>query len=112
MVSLQTARAIALTFEGAVEQPHFEKPSFRIKKKIFMTLDEPRNTACIKLSEIEQDIFCSIDAHVIYPVPNKWGKQGWTFVNLRLIKKELFVELLTTSYAHAVIMAQSKKPSR
>ena len=77
-----------------------------------MTLDEPKNIACIKLPEIEQDVFCTIDADVIYPVPNKWGKQGWTLINLKLIKKELFVEALTTSYAHVVIMAQSKKPLR
>ena len=102
MVSLQTARAIALTFEGAVEQPHFEKPSFRIKKKIFMTLDEPKNIACIKLPEIEQDIFCTIDANMIYPVPNKWGKQGWTLINLKLIKKELFQEALTASYGYVL----------
>ncbi len=112
MGSLKTARSIALKFEGAEEQTHFEKPSFRVKKKIFMTLDEPKNIACIKLSEIEQDIFCTIDANVIYPVPNKWGKQGWTLINLKLIKKELFVEALTTSFTHVVTMAQSKKPLR
>ena len=105
MVSLKTARDLAMTFEGAEEQPHFEKPSFRVKKKIFMTLDEPKNIACIKLPEIEQDIFCTIDANVIYPVPNKWGKQGWTFINLKLIKKELFVEALTVAYSH---VAQKK----
>lgn len=112
MVSLKTARSLALTFEGAEEQPHFEKPSFRVKKKIFLTLDEPKNIACIKLPEIEQDIFCTIDASMIYPVPNKWGKQGWTFVNLKLIKKELFVEVLTAGYVHVATMEQSKKPSR
>jgi predicted DNA-binding protein (MmcQ/YjbR family) len=112
MVSLKTARTLALSFEGAEEQPHFEKPSFRVKKKIFMTLDEPKNIACIKLPEIEQDIFCTIDANMIYPVPNKWGKQGWTLINLKLMKKELFVEALTASYVHVATIEQSKKPPR
>ena len=100
MVSLQAARQLALSFEGAEEQPHFEKPSFRVQKKIFLTLDEKNQVACIKLDEITQDIFCKIDKAMIYPVPNKWGLQGWTFVTLKLIKKELFQEALTASYCH------------
>ena len=100
MVSLQTARQLALSYEGAEEQPHFEKPSFRVKKKIFLTLDEKNQIACVKLDEIVQDIFCKIDKTLIYPVPNKWGKQGWTLIALKLIKKELFKEALTSSYCH------------
>ncbi|MDZ4749319.1 MAG: MmcQ/YjbR family DNA-binding protein [Saprospiraceae bacterium] len=100
MISLKTARAIALAFDEAEEQPHFEKPSFRIKKKIFLTLDEKNNRACIKLPEIEQDIFSTIDQKMIYPVPNKWGKQGWTSIELKLFKKQHFQEALTASYAN------------
>jgi len=100
MVSLKTARALALSFEGSEEQPHFEKPSFRIKKKIFLTLDEKNNRACIKLPEIEQDVFSGIDKKMIYQVPNKWGRQGWTLIELKLVKKDLFMEALTASYCH------------
>jgi predicted DNA-binding protein (MmcQ/YjbR family) len=102
MVSLKTARAIALSFEGAEEQPHFEKPSFRVKKKIFLTLDEKNNRACIKLSVIEQDIFCTIDTSMIYPVPNKWGAQGWTFIAMNLIQRSLFQDALTSAYTHVI----------
>ena len=100
MVSLKTARQLALTFEQAEEQPHFEKPSFRVKKKIFLTLNEKLNRACIKLPEIVQDIFTKIDQKMIYPVPNKWGKQGWTLIELKLIKKDFSSEALTASYCH------------
>ena len=31
-------------------------------------------------------------------VPNKWGKQGWTFVEMQKVKKELFIDALTTAY--------------
>jgi predicted DNA-binding protein (MmcQ/YjbR family) len=108
MVSLKTARQLALTFEQAEEQPHFEKPSFRIKKRIFLTLDEKNNRACIKLPEIEQDIFSNIDKTMIYPVPNKWGKQGWTLIELKLIKKDLFQEALTASYCHVAKKAKAE----
>jgi predicted DNA-binding protein (MmcQ/YjbR family) len=105
MVSLKTARQLALSYEGAEELPHFETISFRVKKKIFMTLDEKKNRACIKLPEIEQDVFSNIDKNIIYPVPNKWGGHGWTFVELKLIKKDMFGEVLTASYCH---VAQKK----
>ena len=61
MVSPTSFRNAALSFRDVVEQPHFEKPSFRIRKKIFLTLDEKNNRACIKLPEIEQDIFSKIN---------------------------------------------------
>ena len=100
MISLKTARQLALSFDGAEEMPHFEKPSFRINKKIFLTLDEKNNRACIKLPEIEQDIFSSINKKMIYPVPNKWGKQGWTLIELKDISKDLFREALTASFTN------------
>jgi predicted DNA-binding protein (MmcQ/YjbR family) len=109
MVSLQTARQLALSYEGAEEQPHFEKQSFRVRKKIFLTLDEKKLIACIKLDEIVQDIFCNIDKKQIYSVPNKWGKQGWTFIALKLIKKELFKEALTASYCHVAPKSLAEK---
>jgi len=112
MVSLKTARQLALSFEGAEEQPHFEKPSYRIKKKIFLTLDEKNNRACIKLAEIEQDIFCTIDKQMIYPVPNKWGQQGWTLIALKFIKKQLFQEALTASFINVAPKAGGKAEAK
>ena len=66
---------------------HFEKISFRVKKKIFATLSAQLSIACVKLSLVDQSVFCSIDQSIIYPVPNKWGLQGWTNINLAKIKK-------------------------
>lgn len=98
MVSLAAARKLAMNFDGAEEMPHFEKPSFRVKNKIFLTLDEKNQRACIRLDEIEQDIFCKIDPAIIYPVPNKWGAQGWTFIELKSVSTALFKEALIASY--------------
>lgn len=98
MISIDTFRTLALSFPETVEMPHFEKPSFRVSKKIFATLDIKNMQACIKLSEIDQNVFCAFDKTVIFPVPNKWGKQGWTFVNLKKVKKEMLKDALTTAY--------------
>jgi|SRR5690606_16825681 len=98
MVSIDTFRKMALSFPEVTEEPHFEKTSFRVKKKIFATYDEVRKRACIKLSEIDQDVFSSADKTIIFPVDNKWGKQGWTLIEMSKVRKELFVDALTTAY--------------
>lgn len=98
MVSIDTFRELALSFPEATEDPHFEKTSFRVKRKIFATYDEVKKRACIKLSEIDQDVFSSADKTNIFPVDNKWGKQGWTLIEMKKVRKELFVDALTTAY--------------
>ena len=98
MISLKHFRELALSFAEVTEQPHFEKASFRVKKKIFVTLDEAKNIACVKLSETDQSVYCLIDKTLIWPVPNKWGKQGWTLIDLRKIKKDLLKDALTSAY--------------
>jgi hypothetical protein len=45
------------------------------------------NRGLVKLSVIDQSVFCAFDKTIIYPVNNKWGKQGWTLVELKKIKK-------------------------
>jgi hypothetical protein len=93
-------RKLAVSFPGVIESPHFEKSSFRINNKIFVTHDVSRQRACVKLSEIDQSVFCAIDKSIIYPVDNKWGKQGWTLLELTKIKKTLLKDVLSKAYEH------------
>lgn len=98
MVTIDKLRELALSFPEVTEEPHFEKTSFRVNKKIFATYDSRENRACLKLSETDQYIFSAADKGVIYPVPNKWGKQGATFVDMKNVKLKLFTDALTKSY--------------
>jgi predicted DNA-binding protein (MmcQ/YjbR family) len=98
MITTDVFRQIALSFPETTEEPHFEKTSFRVAKKIFATLDIKNKIACIKLSAIDQDVFSAFGKKIIYPVPNKWGKQGWTYINLNKIRKNMFVDALTTAF--------------
>jgi predicted DNA-binding protein (MmcQ/YjbR family) len=101
MITIDTFRQLALSFQGTTEELHFEKISFRISKKIFATFDEKNNRACIKLPEVKQDVFSLFDKSVTFPVPNKFGKQGWTFMDLTKISEDMFLEALTISYHEA-----------
>lgn len=98
MITITTFRKLALSFPEVTEEPHFEKISFRVKKKIFATFDEKNTRAIIKLSEIDQDLFSSAAKTIIYPVDNKWGKQGWTIIEMKSVDQKLFDEALVVAY--------------
>lgn len=102
VVSSATFTKMALSFPEAEEAPHFEKNSFRVRKKIFATLNEAENRATIKLSEIDQSVFCCNEV-LMFPVPNKWGKQGWTHINLNTIPEEMCLDALTKSYSEVAL---------
>lgn len=98
MITLDTLRHLALSLPETTEEPHFEKTSFRVKKKIFATYDAKHSQTCIKLSDIDQDVFRASSDTSIYPVNNKWGKQGWTLIDMDKVNNSLFEDALITAY--------------
>jgi predicted DNA-binding protein (MmcQ/YjbR family) len=98
MISFATFRKLTLAFPETDETAHFENKAFRVRKKIFVTLNEKENRCFVKLSPVDQSAFCTFDLDVIFPVPNKWGKHGWTLINLKKVKKEMLLDALTTAY--------------
>ena len=111
MVTIKKFKALALSFPETTEQPHFENTSFRVGKKIFATLNEKEKKACLKLSEINQNVFSSFDKTIIYPVPNKWGKQGWTFVHLNKVRSEMLKDALSLAFCEIAPKRLSKQLS-
>jgi len=102
MVDLDTARQIALSLPGSIEQDHHGRPSFRANNRIFATLWEPQNRMMVKLSPIDQSVFHAFDATVFFPVPNKWGLGGATFVELAKVRRDMLEDALNIAY-NAVI---------
>ena len=98
MVTIENFRKMALLLPEATESLHFEKPSFRIKDKIFSTLYVNDKKAMLKLSLIEQSVFSDIDRTIIYPVPGGWGRQGYTFVELAKVKTAILKEALECAW--------------
>ena len=90
MVELETARQIALSQPDAEEFDHFGRPAFRIRKKrVFATLWPTENRRMVKGTLIDQSVFHSFDPAIFYPVPNKWGLQGATFVELGKVRRDM-----------------------
>jgi hypothetical protein len=100
MVSIEKVRALALAFPETDEHPHFERQAFRVKKKIFATLLEKNQTLNVKLSLIDQSVFCKLDATIIYPVPGKWGLNGATTIELKKVKLNVLKDALTCAYCN------------
>jgi len=47
---------------------------------------------------MDQNVFFFFVQSVINPFTNKWGKQGWTLVNLETISQELLYDALLAAY--------------
>jgi hypothetical protein len=92
-------RKIALSFPGTEERPHFERRAFKVTKgKIFASLLEGNETANIKCAVADQAIYCSFNKKYIYPVPNKFGLQGWTTFELRHLPEHIVADALYAAY--------------
>ena len=109
MVTISAVRQLALSFDQAVELPHFDRTSFRVRKKIFATMLEQDNIAVLMLSPVDQSVFCAYDKSVMYPVPNKWGKKGATIVELKKVRKGMFKDALATAYCRVAPKALADK---
>ena len=102
MVSLGVFRKLALSFLEVTEEPHFEKASFRVNKKIFATLDVKHKKATLKLPEVDQSVYCSYNKLIFYPATGSWGKQGWTLVELEKVPATMLKEALEKAYNHVI----------
>lgn len=92
--------AFVSTFEEVEESPHFEKRSFRVKKKIFLTIDDTKKSCTVKLTPEEQSAFMAFDRSVIYPAAGKWGQSGWTIVDLVKVHQDMLADAVRCSYCN------------
>lgn len=92
------ARELVLSLAGATEHHHFGKGAYRVPgpkgkpSKIFMTLWAEEQRAVLMLTVEQQAELTAHHPHVFFPVPNKWGEKGATFVELREASERVFKE--------------------
>lgn len=98
MANTDDVHSISARFPEVTLHPHFHKTAFKVRNRIFCTLDKEAGTAVVKLDEIDQCAFCSFDPEVIQPVNGGWGKMGWTEVILAKVPYETLNDILKTSY--------------
>lgn len=98
MITIEQARKAALELPETEEKPHFHLTSFRVKNKIFASIHADKNYVMVKLTPVDQSVFCSFNKDVIFPVPGGWGKKGATFINLKKVKRPMLLDALTTAW--------------
>jgi hypothetical protein len=100
MVSIDTARKLAMSLPEVEERDHFGSPSFRVKGKIFAQLSGGKSEverALVKLTLADQTALSISAPDVFAPVP-QWGKHGWTHVRLGGVDESMLRDLFQRSW--------------
>ncbi len=100
---MDTVRQIAFSFGGVEEADHFHLRALKANKKIFATLWEHEQRIMVKLLLTDQSVFHSFDPSIFFPVPNKWGLQGCTFVDLTKVREDMLHDVLFLAYERAFL---------
>jgi hypothetical protein len=96
MVSIDRARALALSLPEAVEQDHHGRPSFRVGGKIFATLWDQTHT---NVMLDEPGILTAAQAHPDACAEFWWGKRlGALSVDLERVDADVLTELLADAW--------------
>jgi predicted DNA-binding protein (MmcQ/YjbR family) len=98
MIDSKFVRSLALSFPDTTEEPHFEKASFRYKKKIFATLASEKQRLVLKLSPTDQSVFIDYDETIFSPATGAWGKKGWTIVEMKRVRKDMARDAMKLAY--------------
>lgn len=100
MATPKDLRTLALALDGSIESPHFDRAAFKVARN-FATLAADGLTANLKLSPDEQALKCLTAPEAFAPVPNAWGRQGWTTVTLSAVTAQELQGALTLAWTHA-----------
>ena len=91
---------MAMALEGTSEAPHFDRAAFKVAR-IYVTLAGDGKTANFKFTPDEQEFKCMILPDAFTPVPNAWGRQGWTTATLSALSKADLQSALEVAWQHA-----------
>jgi hypothetical protein len=94
-------RRIALSLDGTIEAPHFERTAFKVAR-IYATLAPDGLSANLLFAPDEQELKCLTAPDAFSPVPNAWGKQGWTTAKLTPLSLAELKAALEMAWRHAM----------
>jgi hypothetical protein len=80
-VSVAAARALILSLEDTVAQPHFDREAFRALGTQFASLRSD-GLLNVKLTPEEQALRCQAEPRIFSPVDGGWGRMGYTTIDL------------------------------
>lgn len=101
MTTGEDLRRAALALDGTIEVPHFDRAAFKVAR-IYATLAADGLTANFKFSPDEQEFKCLLAPDAFTPVPNAWGRQGWTTALLSRLDRTELAAALEMAWQHAL----------
>jgi len=108
MADARDLKRIALSLEGTREAPHFDRTAFRVAR-IYATLAADGQTANLAFTPDEQEFKVMMAPAAFSPVPNAWGKQGWTTLTLSQVDETELRAALQMAWQHALPKPKPKK---
>lgn len=111
MVSVDDFRAQALRLTGTTEVPHVDRTAFRTTRRIFATLSPTGTSANLFLGPELQTLLCRARPTMFAPLPNRWGQEGWTTVDLTVVDEGALKDALVGAHGLAK-PAEKTKPVR
>lgn len=102
-------RRAALALDGTVESPHFGRAAFKVAR-IYATLAADGLTANFSFGPDEQELKCLLAPNVFSPIPNAWGRQGWTTGLLSELSEEELAGALRAAWTHALRKMRHRRP--
>jgi hypothetical protein len=101
MATAQDFRRVALSLEGTIEAPHFDRTAFKVRR-IYATLAADGDTANLMFTPDEQALKCELAPDAFTPVPNAWGARGATTARLSALSVPELQDALTVAWRHAI----------
>ncbi|MGL4289771.1 MAG: MmcQ/YjbR family DNA-binding protein [Phreatobacter sp.] len=94
--------ALALSLPETLSAPHFDRTAVKVAKgRIFATLAPDGASMNVKLTPDQQPVYVDSAPEVFSPIPNAWGRQGWTTVDLRRADRDTVAAALTAGWRNA-----------
>ncbi|WP_431283193.1 hypothetical protein ACQW02_27975 [Humitalea sp. 24SJ18S-53] len=109
MASAEDLRRAALALDGTSEAPHVDRAAFKVAR-IYVTLAADGLTANFCFTPDEQALKCAMLPDAFSPVPNAWGRQGWTTATLADLTTEDLVSAVSMAWNHAQPRRKGAKP--
>jgi hypothetical protein len=91
-------RAIALSLPEAVEQPHFDRPSFRVRGKIFATLPPGGELVVLMLPILVKESVLQTDPEAHVPLPAAWERSGSTQLRIGRMDRQKLADLIRLAW--------------
>ena len=111
MATGKDLQRLALALEGTTQAPHFDRTAFKVAR-IYTTLAADGRTANFRFTPDEQEFKCMMAPDAFAPIPNAWGRQGWTSGTLSKLSVSEVRSALEMAWKHGQARKSRKRQPR